>query len=261
MPNPFSPLQGYDLPTAAQRILEEVDGVPPAPAFFADEQAVPGTLTIQPDNRGPAAVVVGLTLIQGSNPPSTMDYRADVQVKGVTLVEGELPADALGHDAERFPPILQSPIRLDAKTPLKVNVSMLTGIAPATSAMRAELQVLYGSVAACDEVMKRLGQARWWSFFAPPDPGGGDFATGTLTVEIGGRPSYVRSIARFNTPDVTITLDGLTLTPDPVTQDLRGQSFLPHSVEQARVYAYRLATGGAGTGRSFWVWHGPSDDY
>jgi hypothetical protein len=252
MPNPFSPLQGYDLPTAVQRILEEIDGQPPAPAHFADERPTPGTLTVQPDNRGPAAVVVGLTLQQQSG-STGLDYSADIQVKGVTLVEGELPARALRGSSSEAP--LLSPIRLDSKTPLKIQVSMLTGQAVIPNSHRVEIQVLYGSVAACDEVMRRMGQARWWSFYAPTGTDG----TGTLTVEIGGRPTYAQALNEGDVNRSAITLDGLSLTPFPVERNPSSQSFLPHAISQAQVYAYALNT--ANASRAFWAWHGPSDDY
>jgi hypothetical protein len=253
MPNPFSPLQGYDLPTAVQRILEEIDGAPPAPAHFADERPTPGTLTVQPDNRGPAAIVVGLTLKQ-QNGSTGLDYSADIQVKGVTLIEGELPAFALrGSSSQRS---LLSPIRLDSKTPMKVQVSMLTGQALLANVHRLEIQVLYGSVAACDEVMRRMGQARWWSFYGPV---GADLATGTLTVEIGGRPTYAQSLNQGDLNSTSVSLDGLSLMPFPVQDNPGTNSFLPHAIQQAQVYAYALAT--ANASRAFWAWQGPSDDY
>lgn len=257
MPPPFAPLQGYDLPTTVQRILEEVDGRPPAPAFFAVDGIAAGTLTLQPDNRGPAAVVVGLTLANIDTSPARFAWSVDLQVKGVTLVEGEMAFEVLEPDVA-VPAVLQAPIRLDSKTPLKIQIGPATGESPLDNDVRAEMQVLYGSPGAVDEVMRRLGQARWWAFWGPR---GGDVETGTLTVEIGGRPTYVQNARQTGTPEVVITLDGLSMTPQAVESTIPGTVFLPHDTKQAQVYAYSLATGGAGTGRAFWAWHGPSDDY
>ncbi len=203
MPPPFQALQGYDLPTAVQRILEEVDGKPPAPAHFADEGTMPGTLTVQPDNRGPAAVVVNLALLQGGGPPQTVTFRAEIEVKGVTLVEGELAADALGTiNSSPVPSALQAPIRLDSKTPMNIQISMLTGETAFASDFRVEIEVLYGSVKACDEVIRRLGQARWWGFYGPR---GADTFSNTLTVEIGGRPTYAKQDAAVGIPSTVIS--------------------------------------------------------
>jgi hypothetical protein len=260
MPNPFSPLQGYDLPTAAQRILEEIDGKPPTPAHFVDERATPGTLTVTPDNRGPAAVVVGLSLTQ-VGAFVQMQFRADVEVKGVTLVEGEAPVEVLDPGRATDNGVLLSPIRLDSKTPMNIQISNLTGKVPlAATVHRVEIQCLYGSVEACDEVMRRLGQARWWSFYAPPTAA--TSFSSTLTVEIGGRPTYARqqrTQAGGGSVSASISLDGTSLTPQPVQNVLAGVSFLPHAISQAQVYAYTLAI--TAVDNAYWAWHGPSDDY
>ncbi len=270
MPDLYAPLQGYDLPTSIQRALEEVDGRPPTPAFFSTEGDVPGTLTLEPDNRGPAAIVVGLSIFNTLFPaPDVLTFSLDLVVKGVTLVEGELPADALVPQASitilasAAPVPLQAPIRLDSKTPLRLQFGMLTGEPIDAGTFRAEMQVLYGSVKAVESAMRRFGQARWWSFYGPR--GLGDTVTRTLTVEIGGRPTYAQNRSRFVTPNQSafIQLDGTAMTQPGVVQVLTGEAFLPHDVIQAQVYQYTLNTAGAppNTGRAFWSWHGPSADY
>jgi len=266
MPAPYAGLQGYDLPTAVQRALEKIDGRPPTPAFFSTTGVVPGTLTLQPDNRGPAAIVVGLRLLlpQGVN----LTYAVDVQVKGVTLVEGELPevalsappAFVLGGSGPPFP--LQAPIRLDSKTPMRLQVGPLTGETAPDVDFTAEMQVLYGSVEAVEAVMRAFGQARWWSFYAPR--GLGASVTRTLTVEIGGRPTYAQHRVNGVTPgpNAVSQLDGTAMTVPGVTQILVGEAFLPHDIIQAQVYQYTLTTGGAmDVGHAFFSWHGPSADY
>lgn len=247
------PLNGYDLPTAVAAMLEELDGQPPAPAHYAVTGPVPGSLDVQADRRGPVAIVVGMVLRQISG-AGLLSYRANLKVGDYTFMEGVTPIEVLREDIA-VPTALLSPIRLDPSTPIKMLVSMLPGEVAQAGEHTLSLQVLYGSVRAADAVMEAFGEARWWTAYAPK---GGTIETTTLTVQIGGRPTYVRTRTNTGPPEVSVQLDGRTLTPQPIMEQLSGTAFLPHEVRVGQVYQWQQATGGAGVGRAFWSFHGPA---
>lgn len=245
-------LAGYDLQTAVQAVLEEVDGQPPAPSIMEVSGAVPTSLELTPDRRGQASVLVGLS----ARDTGQMDTRVEIRVAGQSLVEGVMPLQALERGSLKAEPLL-APVSVPPSTPLDVVLSSLPG---ETSAATPTITAVFLSASerAVAEVERRFGRARWWSAYCER---GGVQRAPTLNVEHGGRPSYLfEAVNSASAVTAEVTLDGRTVTRTPIQLTTDPGSFramLPHEVEANQIYAFTFEPVLA-TDRAAWAWHGPS---
>ncbi len=255
---PMQRLSGYDLESAVRALMEEIDGCAPAPAIYTSTGTPPTMVTLSPDRRTQHGVVVSLEMEFAGASGDSSEWAVNIVRGSEGLSEGNAVAAAV-LDPTGAEPTLLAPIRLSPQTPLKLEVTALPGVTPGAATITARMSVLYGSAEAVDYAIEQLGgQARWWGFFAQA---GGTEETVPLTVERGGRPTYVRAANSGNAWSADLTLDGRRMTVpavELVQAGILGRSYLSHEVEAGQIYSAVLETGGAGASRSYWVWHGPA---